>query len=243
VTGDVFCALIVQDRLQAIRARIERACERSQREASAIALIGACKTVPAARLGEFLRAGLAEVGENYVQEGLAKIAELGEEAHVARWHLIGALQSNKARQAVSAFSLIHSVDRPSLAQALDKAAGDIGKRQDALLQVNLGGEATKAGCEPQNVENLARFCAKLTNLRICGLMCLPPYDSDAERTRPYFRQLREMRDELLSGRLLEPGAIELSMGMSDDFEVAIEEGATMIRIGTALFGERRQNQT
>ncbi len=222
---------------------MEGACLRSGRELSSIALIGAAKTVPAERLREFLHAGLAEVGENYVQEGLAKLAALENEAQTARWHLIGSLQSNKAKQVVGAFSLVHSVDRVSLAQALDRAAGEIGKVQDVLLQVNLGDEASKAGCKPHEVATLAEFCAKLSNVRLCGLMCLPPYDADAERTRPYFRQLRILRDELLQKELLRLETAELSMGMSDDFEVAIEEGATLVRIGTALFGRRRKAET
>jgi len=225
--------------LDTLRARVERACARAGRDVSAVALIGAAKTVPAARLREFLRAGLTDVGENYVQEGLAKIAELGDDARLARWHLIGALQSNKARQAVGAFALIHGVDRPSLAQALHRAAENAGLVQDVLLQVNLGGEASKSGCAPHEVENLARCCAALSHLRVQGLMCLPPYDDDAERTRPYFRQLRALRDDLVAQKLL-PENAQLSMGMSDDFEIAIEEGATMIRIGTALFGARGQ---
>lgn len=219
---------------------MESACLRSGRELSSIALIGAAKTVSAELLLEFLHAGLAEVGENYVQEGLAKIDALGNEAGNTRWHLIGALQSNKAKQVVGAFSLVHSVDRVSLAQAIDRAAGEIGKVQDVLLQVNLGDEASKAGCKPHDVAMLAEFCTQQSNLRLCGLMCLPPYDADAERTRPYFRQLRVTRDELLQKELLRPETAELSMGMSDDFEVAIEEGATLVRIGTALFGRRRK---
>ena len=220
-----------------MRARVARACARAGRDVSSVALIGAAKTVPAARLREFLRAGLGDVGENYVQEGLAKITALGEDAALARWHLIGALQSNKAKHAAGVFSLIHSVDRPSLAEALQHAAQSAGKVQDVLLQVNLGGEASKAGCAPHELENLARFCVERTHLRACGLMCLPPYDADAERTRPYFRELRGLRDALAAQNLL-PENAGLSMGMSDDFEVAIEEGATLVRIGTALFGPR-----
>ncbi len=227
-----------------LRARIARACERVERNPSEVCLIGAAKTVIARRLQPFIAAGLADVGENYVQEGVAKRAKIHDpvrwdaEWHV-RWHLIGALQRNKARQAVGAFALIHSVDRPSLAQALDHAAENAGLVQDVLLQVNLGGEASKSGCAPHDLENLARQCVALTHLRVGGLMCLPPYEADAERTRPYFRELREMRDGLAAQNLL-PENAQLSMGMSDDFEVAIEEGATMVRIGTALFGPRRK---
>ena len=234
--------LNAQDQLNSLHARIKRACERAERDLCSVALVGAAKTVGAERVREFLREGLTEVGENYVQEGVAKIAALESEAKSARWHLIGGLQSNKAGQAASAFAMIHSVDRASLAGAIDRAAQSLSKVQDVLLQVNLGGEAGKAGCAPHELENLARFCATLPNVRVCGLMCLPPYDADAERSRPYFRQLRTLRDELLENELLKPEMAEISMGMSNNFEIAIEEGATLIRIGTALFGTRQNNK-
>lgn len=240
VTANDSRTLTAKDHLDSLHARMRCACARSERDLSSISLVGAAKTVAVERLREFLHAGLVEVGENYVQEGMTKIAALESDAGRARWHLIGALQSNKARQAASAFSVIHSVDRASLAQALDRAAQDIGKVQDVLLQVNLGDEAGKAGCAPQELENLARACAKLTNVRVCGLMCLPPYDPVAEYSRPYFRQLRTLRDVLMGNELLRPETAELSMGMSNNFEVAIEEGATLIRIGTALFGQRHK---
>lgn len=231
--GDVFA--IWQD----IQARISKACARSRREAASVRLLGAAKTVSVARLRQFLKAGLTEVGENYIQEGVEKKVVLGQNTSL-RWHLIGALQSNKAKIAVREFDLIHSVDRTSLAQAIDKTARESGKIQNVLLQVNIGAEVTKAGCAPDELRSLAGFCRNLENLRICGLMCLPPYDEDLEKTRPYFRQLRELRDELRAQNLLSSAEFEgeLSMGMSDDFEVAIEEGATIIRLGTALFGRR-----
>ena len=225
---------------QEIQQRIAEACARCSRQPQHIRLLGAAKTVVAARLQQFITMGLGEVGENYVQEAVQKKAALGQTSTLVQWHLIGALQSNKAKIAVREFNLIHSIDRLSLAQSFDKAAGAIGKRQDVLLQVNVGDETTKAGCAPAELIDLAQACAALPNLRVQGLMCLPPYDEDPEKTRPYFRQLRELRDELKAQNLLEsPESIgELSMGMSDDFEVAIEEGATIIRLGTALFGRR-----
>jgi PLP dependent protein len=226
------------EELEKFRALIERACARSGRNARDVRLIGAAKTVEAERLRLWLQAGLSEVGENYVQEGVAKKAALCAEFPAVRWHLIGALQSNKASLAVREFDLIHSVDRLALAQALNKAAQAQNKVQDVLLQVNVGGEATKAGCAPDELETLAQEAKALPNLRVLGLMTLPPYDEDAEKTRPYFRQLRELRDDLIRKSLLAGG--ELSMGMSDDFPVAIEEGATIIRIGTALFGKRKR---
>lgn len=219
-----------------IQERIAQACARCGRTPGEITLLGATKTVPAERLKAWLDLGLTEVGENYVQEGVAKKEALGTDARRLHWHLIGALQSNKAKIAVREFSLIHSVDRPSLAKALNAAAREQDKVQDVLLQVNVGGEATKAGCAPRELEDFARLCAGLENLRVGGLMCLPPYNEDAEQTRPHFRQLRQLRDDLLEKQLLQNGA--LSMGMSDNFEVAIEEGATIVRLGTILFGKR-----
>ncbi len=222
---------------QEIERRMRSACVRSGRDADSLTLLGATKTVSAARLRAFIAAGLTDVGENYVQEGIAKKTVLN--ALPVRWHLIGALQSKKAKIAVREFEVIHSVDRASLAQALNKAAREANKVQDVLLQVNLGDEDSKAGCAPDQLMELAHYCAPLEHLCLGGLMCLPPYDEDPEKTRPYFRQLRELRDELRGQNWR--GARdcqELSMGMSDDFEVAIEEGATIIRLGTALFGRR-----
>lgn len=230
--------------LRDIRERIARACKQAGRAPAEVSLVGAAKTVTVARLRPFVAAGLAEVGENYVQEGVTKIAALGSLAShgAVRWHLIGALQSNKAADAVAAFDLIHSVDRPALATALNKAAWARDKVQEILLQVNVGSEATKAGCAPADLLALARHCATLPNIATRGLMCLPPYHEDVELIRPYFIQLREMRDALWRA----PDAIfadcpapaHLSMGMSHDFEVAIAEGATLVRVGTALFGTR-----
>jgi pyridoxal phosphate enzyme (YggS family) len=228
--------------LSELRARIVAACEKVGRDPASVTLIGASKTVPAERLKPFIEAGLADLGENYVQEGLGKIAALPN--FPGRWHFIGALQSNKARDVVRGFDVVHSVDRVSLANGLDKAAREHGKVQDILLQVNIGDEATKAGCSLNELSSLARHCAGLPNLAVRGLMCLPPYSEDAERARPYFRRMAQARADLVSelgragGAPDQPGAWHLSMGMSNDFEVAIEEGATMVRIGTQLFGAR-----
>jgi pyridoxal phosphate enzyme (YggS family) len=221
--------------LERIHARIAAACARAGRDADEVLLIGAGKTVPAEKVGKFLQAGLQAVGENYVQEGIAKIEVLRPQFPNATFHFIGALQSNKACEAVEYFDAIHSVDRPSLVAALDKAARAIGKAQNVLLQVNLGGELSKAGCAPDDVSALAAQIAQRENLKLCGLMCLPPFHEDPAAMRPYFRVLRELRDALPG----EASALHLSMGMSNDFEIAIEEGATMIRVGTALFGSRK----
>lgn len=223
------------DSLLSIQNRILAACRRSGRETSEITLIGASKTVPAATLREFFEAGLADFGENYIREGLQKIRDFEAAKLHPHWHFIGSLQSNKAREAVRHFEFIHSVDRPSLAKELDKEARAINKTQRVLLQINLAGEGSKAGCSPDEAGNLLNLCTQLTNLRVEGLMSLPPFHEAPEKMRPYHRQLRELRDSLASG--LQPLA-SLSMGMSNDFEVAIEEGATMVRVGTALFGAR-----
>ena len=222
-------------RIAQIRQRMARACERAGRDASKVLLIGAAKTVAPDQLQVVLEAGLRDVGENYVQEGVAKVLCVGHE--VAMWHLIGALQRNKAREAVAHFDWVHSVDRLSLARSLDEAARSGGKIQRVLLQVNLGAEASKAGCAPDEVLGLAQACGELKNLEIGGLMSLPPYHPDAQTMRPFFMRLRQLRDEVRQ-ETGQSTLVHLSMGMSNDFEVAIEEGATMVRIGTALFGER-----
>ncbi len=223
------------DRLFSLRARIESACARAKRDADEVTLIGASKTVSAPRLQTFFEAGMRDFGENYVQEGIEKVRFFREKGWDANWHFIGALQSNKAREAVAHFDLIHSVDRLSLARELDKEARKIGKMQRVLLQVNVGDEISKAGTAPCELSALFGAVSRLENLQIEGLMSLPPFLEDVEAMRPFHRQLRELRAELSAQN---PQIQALSMGMSHDFEVAIEEGATQIRLGTALFGAR-----
>lgn len=219
--------------LRDVRARIEAVCARANRPVSDITLVGASKHVPAERLAPFFEAGLLDFGENYVQEGISKIQVFEAEGRQANWHLIGALQSNKARDAVRYFGLIHSVDRLSLAEALNKTAAKAGKVQDVLLQINLAGEGSKAGCAPEGAAELLERVQGFTSLRCRGLMSLPPYHEEPEAMRPYHAQLRQLRDSLEAESLQ-----ILSMGMSNDFEVAIEEGATHVRVGTRLFGGR-----
>lgn len=221
--------------LDFIRAQIVAACARANRSPAQVVLVGASKTVEGARLEPFVRAGLADFGENYIQEGARKVEFFREQKLNATWHFIGALQSNKAREAVAGFDLIHSVDRLSLARELDKEARRIGKIQRVLLQVNIGDESNKAGVAPDALPALLEKCAAFANLRVEGLMSLPPYQDNPANSRAYHRQLRELRDSLASS--LSPLA-SLSMGMSRDYEVAIEEGASIVRIGTALFGTR-----
>ncbi|HEV3458162.1 MAG TPA: YggS family pyridoxal phosphate-dependent enzyme [Thermoanaerobaculia bacterium] len=228
-------------RLAAVRGRIAAACARSRRDPATVTLVGASKTQPAAVLAPFVAAGLAVLGENRVQEAQAKRRELGEilpEPQV-EWHLIGPLQTNKARPALELFSCIHSLDRPAIAAALDREAGRRGIRPGVFLEINLGEESSKHGFAPGRLAEAVRPLAALPNLRIVGLMAIPPFAASAEASRPWFRRLRELRDDLGSRPEWAGWPGSLSMGMSDDFEVAIEEGATHVRVGTALFGPRQ----
>lgn len=220
---------------RSLMAAIAAAAKRVDRDPETVRLVGASKTVAVDRLRPAVSAGLAILGENYLQEAREKINAL--ELPVS-WHFIGHLQSNKALAAVRLFDLIHSVDRPSLAQALDSAAAKINKVQDILLEVNLAQEDSKSGVKPDELESLLRICANLPHLQVRGLMTMPPWFSDPEQVRPYFRALRRTRDRLQALNLPGVALAELSMGMSGDFEVAIAEGATLVRIGTALFGVR-----
>ncbi len=219
--------------LEEVRNRIEAAARRAGRDPAAVKLVAVSKTVDPERIRDALAAGQKIFGENYLQEARGKIEALGPGA---QWHFIGHLQTNKAKAAVALFRLIHSVDRVHLAQALEKAAAQTGKVQEILLEVNLGGEETKSGAPPQAVAELLQEAALLPHLRVQGLMTMPPWLADPEAARPYFRGLRELRDRLL--KLAICPLPELSMGMSGDFETAIEEGATLVRVGTAIFGRR-----
>ena len=224
----------IAENLARIRERIARAAERAGRRADEITLVAVSKTFPAEAARAAYDAGLREFGENRVQEFEAKHAKLADLD--ATWHLIGHLQSNKAKRAAQLFNRVDSVDSLSLAQKLDFAADDQEKRLPVLIEVHLGGEATKSGVTEADLPALAQAVSTLAHLDLRGLMTVPPYSEDAEQVRPYFRKLRELREQL-SHSLGKPLPV-LSMGMSHDFEVAIEEGATEIRVGTALFGQR-----
>jgi PLP dependent protein len=227
----------LRERLAEVRRRIERAARRSHRAASEVTLIGVSKTQPAQMLQLALAANLRDFGENRVQEADAKITEIGREA--ARWHLIGHLQTNKARRAVLLFDFIHSLDSVSLAQRLERLCAEEGRAElPVLIQVDLAGEETKSGVSEAELPDLVAAVAACERLRLSGLMVLPPFFEEAERVRPFFRRLRELRDALASRQAFGAERGELSMGMSHDFEIAIEEGATMVRVGTAIFGER-----
>jgi pyridoxal phosphate enzyme (YggS family) len=218
-----------------IRERIARAAARSGRRADEITLVAVSKTFPAAVIRTAFEAGLRHFGENRVQEWESKRPDLADLN--ATWHLIGHLQSNKARRAVHDFHRVDSVDSLSLAQKLDAAAGEEGKRLPILIEVHLGEEATKSGVAEAELPYLAESTLALQNLDLLGLMTIPPFHEDSKLMHPYFQNLRELRESLKPrlGRRLPV----LSMGMSHDFEVAIQEGATEVRVGSAIFGERR----
>lgn len=224
---------LVAHNLKEVRAAVAAAARRVGRDPGQVRLVAVSKTVDLDRLRAAIAAGHNLFGENYLQEAKAKIDVLGREVS---WHLVGHLQSNKAKGAVALFDLIHAVDRLKLAKALEAAAARLGKVQDVLIQVNQGGEDTKSGVAPEAAPELLQEVARLPHLRVLGLMTMPPWFPDPEAVRPYFRALRELRDRLrdLSGLPLP----ELSMGMSGDYQVAVEEGATLVRVGTAIFGPR-----
>lgn len=226
------------ERFADVRVRVDTAARRSHRSPDDVKLIAISKTHPPETIIVALTLGMTDFGENRVQEAEAKITEVGRDR--ARWHLVGHLQSNKARRAVKLFDYVHSLDSVDLAQRLDHACLAEGRTKlPVLIQIDLGGETTKTGIDPRGLPELLAVVNTYGRLQLIGLMTLPPYFENPDCARPYFKTLREMRDELRTqGHFGEhPG--ELSMGMSHDFEIAIEEGATMVRVGTALFGERR----
>jgi pyridoxal phosphate enzyme (YggS family) len=222
------------ERLQAIRERLRTACERSGRELSAVELLAVSKTFPIEAIREAMEAGQLLFGENKVQEVLVKVPALPSNL---RWHLIGHLQSNKVRKVLPHVDAVHSVDSLDLARDIQRIGGELGLFPKVYLEVNLAAESTKHGFKPADLrEGALDALYEMDRLHIQGLMCIPPFDPLPEKTRPYFATLRQVRDELEKrGGAPLP---KLSMGMSHDFEVAIEEGATIVRVGSALFGER-----
>jgi hypothetical protein len=227
----------LRERLEDVRRRLALSARRSGRAPEEVTLIAVSKTHPADVLRLAIEAGVTDLGENRVQEAEGKIQEIGRTA--ARWHLIGHLQSNKARRAVSLFELIHSLDSKELALRLNRLCAEEGRASlPVLIQVDLGGEETKTGAGESELPELVDTVAACEHLRLSGLMTLPPFHEDAEQVRPFFRRLRGLRDEYKALGAFGDAPGELSMGMSHDFEVAVEEGATMVRVGTAIFGER-----
>ena len=227
----------LSERLENVRRRIVTAAQRSGRSPEEITLIAISKTHPPETLSAALEIGITDLGENRVQEAEEKIVTLGRRA--ARWHLVGHLQANKARRAVALFDYLHSLDSAELARRLERLCVEEGREEfPVLVQIKLGGEESKTGIDPRELPELLAEIKSCKRLRLIGLMILPPYFENPDCARPFFNTLRDLRDELkLQGHFGDlPG--ELSMGMSHDFEIAIEEGATMVRVGTAIFGER-----
>jgi pyridoxal phosphate enzyme (YggS family) len=222
----------IRVRLQQVQERIAAAVARSGRPADAVTLVAVSKTVPMDAVREAMAAGVGILGENRVQEARDKIAALPD---LAAWHLVGHLQSNKAKLAVELFERIHSLDSLRLARELNRHAAEAGKHVRCLLQVNVGSETQKSGAEAAEVRPILETAQGLSHLTIDGLMAIPPFVPDGEAARPYFRKLRVLQEALAREGF---PVRELSMGMTHDFEVAIEEGATLVRIGTAIFGPR-----
>ena len=222
--------------MQNVKNRIETAARACGRVPETVRLIVVSKTVPTNRVRQAIQAGATILGENYVQEARTKFNDLA--TYPVSWHFIGHLQSNKAKYAVRLFDLIHSVDTLKLARELDKQSHKINKIQEVLIQVNISEEASKSGVNVKDTHNLLKDISLLENLSVKGLMTMPPYFNAPEKVRPYFAALRGLRDRLEQQGLLNISLSELSMGMTGDFEVAIQEGATLVRIGTAIFGKR-----
>lgn len=224
----------LRSRLHSIEERIVDACERTKRSRSDITLCAVTKSVPIEKVQAAIDAGLRVFGENRVQEAAQKIPRVHAPSDV-KWHFIGHLQSNKARRAIELFDAIQTVDSLALAERLDRIAKELDRRISVMLEVNLGDESSKSGMGEEEVLEIAKRISGLSNLELRGLMTVPPFLEPVELVRPYFTRLRSLRDE---AKKHTPTLTDLSMGMTHDFEIAIEEGATMIRIGTALFGPR-----
>jgi pyridoxal phosphate enzyme (YggS family) len=226
----------LKKRLENVKDRINKTALKCGRDPESIHLVAVSKTIPANRVRDAIMAGVTTLGENYVQEARNKFNVLG--TFPVSWHFIGHLQSNKAKYAVRLFDLIHSVDSLKLARELNKQAKKVNKIQDVLIQINISKEPSKSGSDIENAANLIKDIVLFENLTVKGFMTMPPFFNNPEKARPYFTALRNLRDQIQKDF---PGVDlnELSMGMTGDFEVAIEEGATFVRIGTAIFGERR----
>jgi pyridoxal phosphate enzyme (YggS family) len=227
------------ENLARVRERIDAAARRVGREAEDVALMAVSKTFPTEPIREAYGAGLRLFGENRVQEFAEKMDSL-RDLHDAAWHLIGHLQTNKTAKAVELFAAVDSVDSLRLAQKLNTSAQQFGKKLEVLIEINVGGEAAKSGVAPDSLEleQLLSAARELEHLEFRGLMTVPPFVDDPQQARPYFRKLRELRDRIAARRLPAVDMNALSMGMSHDFEIAIEEGSTCVRVGTAIFGER-----
>lgn len=228
----------IRDNVVAVRERIVAACKRAERSSGDVQLMAVSKTQPTSAIREAYEAGVTVFGENRVQEFAGKLGEIAELR--IEWHLIGPLQSNKAAKAVELFEWVDTVDSLKLAERLNRLAGEQGKTLDVLVEINVGAEEQKAGLHPQSQElrDLLAGAERLEALQIRGLMCIPPMTDNPEESRPYFRKLRALRDDLAAAKFPRVELDELSMGMTHDFEVAVEEGSTCVRVGTGIFGAR-----
>ncbi len=227
--------MTITTNLARINERIRDAAGKAGRDPSSVRLVAVSKTRPAADISAAFLAGQTVFGENYIQELVPKLAEVHE---AVQWHVIGHLQSNKVKYIAGQVAMIHSVDRISLAQEIDRQWGKLGKVCDVLIQVNISGEAAKSGTTEEGTIQLVRECALLPNIAVRGLMTMPPFFDDPDAARPYFAGLRTLSEAVAAERIAGVEMAELSMGMSGDFEAAIQEGATLVRIGTAIFGGR-----
>ena len=231
----------VAENIERIREQIDSAVKRAGRTASEVTLMAVSKTFPVDSIREAYRAGIRVFGENRVQEFAGKVDAL-QDLSDAEWHMIGHLQTNKAAKAAELFSAVDSVDSLRLARKLNEAAAQLSKKLPVLIELNVGGEAAKTGLDPESPELEAILSAapQLEHLAIRGLMTVPPFTDDPQQARPFFRKLRELRDQIAKRHLPSASMDVLSMGMSHDFEIAIEEGSTCVRVGTGIFGERQK---
>jgi len=227
----------LKTRLENVLNRIKKAANARSRDPETIRLVAVSKTIPTDMVKEAIEAGVKILGENYIQEARKKFDALS--SYPVSWHFIGHLQTNKAKYAVRLFDLIHSVDSLKLAHELNKQAKKINKIQEILIQVNISMESTKAGVYEQDALSLIKDISHLENLSVKGLMTMPPFFNEPEKVRPYFSALRKLRDQIKKESIPNIAMDELSMGMTGDFEAAIDEGASLVRIGTAIFGERK----
>ena len=226
----------IKENIEAIEARIAKTAKDCGRTPEDVTLIGVSKRKPVALIEAAIASGHRDFGENYIQEAMEKIDAIGRDK--ACWHFIGHLQSNKAKFAVKYFDLIHTVDKVKLAKEISKQAAKIDKTQNILIQINIAEEETKSGAQATEVKDLVRQVSNLPNIKIKGLMCMPPFFDDPELARPYFCQVKQLQREIAALDFTGVGMEHLSMGMSNDFTVAVEEGATLVRVGTAIFGGR-----
>ena len=234
--SDTDKVLSIADNVRRVRTRMRQAAERAGRDPMSVRLVAASKTVDAARIRAAISAGVTILGENYLQETRQKLGQTGRAG--VEWHLIGPLQRNKVRYVFDLFDMMHSLDRLELAEEINRRAERLGRRLSVLLEVNVGGETSKSGWTTAGLLNDIRQLAALPHIQVRGLMTIPPPTSQPHEARPFFRQLRQLRDRLAQEGYDGMALDELSMGMTADYEVAIEEGATLVRVGTAIFGPR-----